>query len=322
MSSAMDATAAPLEDLQSANAFLEQSLATRFVLKEPVKEKRMNYVIDGLTFGILSAEEIDRYSEIQVFNRELYDVGTKQPFVFGCLDPRLGVSRRDAGKCRTCDQLVADCAGHFGFVKLCLPVFHVGYFKHAINILLCICKECSRLLFSPSDREKYLQRMRRFKTDMLMKKNLFKKMVQHARTLSECPYCGAANGLVRKAIGQPLKLFHEVNPRKLYNDNVARQYSDQYRMFASKAGGAEFGAMMGKAQEDLNPLRVQFLLQRMDPSDFEVLDIVDPIRVLITHVIVPPIGIRPSVAMGDKGFTEDDLTMQLSEILHANAMLS
>ena len=35
---------------------------------------------------------------------------------------------------------MADCAGHFGYVALELPVFHVGFFKAVISILQKICK--------------------------------------------------------------------------------------------------------------------------------------------------------------------------------------
>lgn len=39
-----------------------------------------------------------------------------------------------------------DCAGHFGFIKLELPCFHIGYFKHTLTILQCICKTCATVL--------------------------------------------------------------------------------------------------------------------------------------------------------------------------------
>lgn len=35
---------------------------------------------------------------------------------------------------------MADCVGHFGYIKLVLPVFHIGFFKHVIGILQIICK--------------------------------------------------------------------------------------------------------------------------------------------------------------------------------------
>jgi DNA-directed RNA polymerase III subunit RPC1 len=35
--------------------------------------------------------------------------------------------------CETCNLKLADCAGHFGYIKLELPVFHIGYFKNTLQ---------------------------------------------------------------------------------------------------------------------------------------------------------------------------------------------
>ena len=35
---------------------------------------------------------------------------------------------------------MSDCVGHFGYIKLALPVFHIGFFKHVLSILQVICK--------------------------------------------------------------------------------------------------------------------------------------------------------------------------------------
>jgi len=45
-------------------------------------------------------------------------------------------------------------------VKLALPVFHVGYFKHTLNILQAVCKDCSRLLLSEEERDRSLRRIK------------------------------------------------------------------------------------------------------------------------------------------------------------------
>lgn len=35
---------------------------------------------------------------------------------------------------------MADCVGHYAYIKLVLPVFHIGYFKQTITMLQDICK--------------------------------------------------------------------------------------------------------------------------------------------------------------------------------------
>jgi DNA-directed RNA polymerase III subunit RPC1 len=42
--------------------------------------------------------------------------------------------------CETCGQKMQECAGHWGYLKLVLPIFHIGYFRPVINILQEICK--------------------------------------------------------------------------------------------------------------------------------------------------------------------------------------
>lgn len=37
--------------------------------------------------------------------------------------------------CGTCHEPLQTCAGHFGHVKLTLPVFHQGYFKAIVAVL-------------------------------------------------------------------------------------------------------------------------------------------------------------------------------------------
>jgi DNA-directed RNA polymerase III subunit RPC1 len=42
--------------------------------------------------------------------------------------------------CSTCGKDFEDCPGHFGYIRLALPIFHLGFFSDIVNILQCICK--------------------------------------------------------------------------------------------------------------------------------------------------------------------------------------
>lgn len=59
-------------------------------------------------------------------------------FVFstnGCVYfPPKGTSEKDR-PCETCGKNLADCLGHYGYIDLELPCFHVGYFRAVIGIL-------------------------------------------------------------------------------------------------------------------------------------------------------------------------------------------
>lgn len=42
--------------------------------------------------------------------------------------------------CETCGKGLADCTGHYGYIDLELPCFHIGYFRATIQLLQMICK--------------------------------------------------------------------------------------------------------------------------------------------------------------------------------------
>ncbi len=44
-----------------------------------------------------------------------------------------------------------------GYIRLELPVFHIGYFKNTVQILQCICKSCSRVLLPEEERKVWLK---------------------------------------------------------------------------------------------------------------------------------------------------------------------
>ena len=63
--------------------------------------------------------------------------------------------------------------------------------------------------------------------------------------------------------------------------------------------------------DDLNPLRVQALFEAIPDEDCDVLDVRGrPENLVVTHIAVPPVAIRPSVDM-DGASNEDDVTMKL-----------
>lgn len=65
--------------------------------------------------------------------------------------------------------------------------------------------------------------------------------------------------------------------------------------------------------DDLNPLRVLTLFSAITTEDCILLDVADrPEYLIMTHIPVPPVCIRPSVEMDSgAGSNEDDLTVRL-----------
>ena len=68
--------------------------------------------------------------------------------------------------------------------------------------------------------------------------------------------------------------------------------------------------------DELNPLRVLMLFRRISEEDCGLLALAGrPEHLLMTHVPVPPVCIRPSVEMDTGGSNEDDLSIKL--MVHA-----
>lgn len=65
--------------------------------------------------------------------------------------------------------------------------------------------------------------------------------------------------------------------------------------------------------DDLNPIRVLALFSAITDEACELLDLAGrPEHLIMTHLPVPPVCIRPSVEMDSGGGTnEDDITMKL-----------
>ena len=88
---------------------------------------------------------------------------------------RLGAGSKKVD-CSTCGLPLADCIGHYGYIQLQLPVFHIGYFKTITQILQCICKSCSAVLLPLSEKNKYLTMFKRLNMNRITQKALMKKV--------------------------------------------------------------------------------------------------------------------------------------------------
>ena len=165
--------------------------------------------IASIEFGTMSGADIARASSIEISSRELYKMPQRSPAPFGVLDKHLGVSNKN-DTCGTCEKRMQDCAGHFGYIKLELPVFHIGFLKAVLEILQNICKDCSRVLLAPSERADYMKVLSNPLVDALKKARYRKMVSNHCKKNLTCAYCGALNGQVKKVPGaQSFKLLHD-----------------------------------------------------------------------------------------------------------------
>ncbi|CAI5533621.1 unnamed protein product, partial [Closterium sp. Naga37s-1] len=343
----------------------------------------------SVQFSTMSAHEIMKSAEVQISERSLYQLPERKPTPFGVLDPRLGTTSKK-GECSTCNGTLQDCAGHFGYIRLELPVYHMGYFKVILLVMQCICKNCGRILLSDEERRQWLKKFRHPRVEVLQKKAMVKRVSERCKRTRMCHYCGDHNGTVKKLTGtlklshdkfgkdmdakgtvkkltETLKLSHDKYGKnmdakdeamavhgtlKLSHDKYGKDMDakdeamavhsctlklshDKYgkdmdakddvvrRMEAAVEVNKEIAQHSSKVADDLNPVRVLWLMERMLDEDCELLDLYyRPERLIVTHLSVPPVAIRPSVVMESAaGSNEDDATMKLAVIIEVNSAL-
>ena len=143
-------------------------------------------------------------------------------------------------------------------MRLVLPVFHIGYYKLVMNILQNICKTCSKVLVDEKSKRQFLKKLRTPSLDGVSRKAILKSLNTLSKKSGSCPHCCATNGVVKK-VG-PLKIIHE-KFRKKSNTDEERLFRESFH------DSAELDTWLkphiGKAQEDLNPLIVQGLFNRI-----------------------------------------------------------
>jgi DNA-directed RNA polymerase III subunit RPC1 len=214
-----------------------------------------------------------------------------------------------------------ECSGHFGHVRLPLPVFHIGYLKYIQATLQNICKDCSKVLLQEPERRQFLKELRRPGIDNLRRSAILKKINEQCRKARTCPYCGSIQGVIRKL--SVMKLVHD--KFSAFNKSTAQKKiapESKVEFDASfehaKKYTPELEKHTRKAMDDLNPLKVLSLFKTISPTDCELLGL-DPAEgrpemFLWQYVPAPPICIRPSVAQ-ENASNEDDITSKLSEII-------
>ncbi|KQC03835.1 MAG: DNA-directed RNA polymerase subunit A' [Methanoculleus sp. SDB] len=236
--------------------------------------------VGKIEFGLLSPKEIRKMSIRKIIWADTYD-DDGFPYPQGLMDLGLGVI--DPGlRCKTCDQKASDCPGHFGHIELAKPVIHVGYTRLIRKLLRVTCRNCSRLLLSPSEVEKLLG------PDDLRTENVSEKDIKKERV---CPHCDE----------QQLKINFEkpTTFSEIMTDENGR-----------------------KIDHKLTPADIRARLEKIPDDDLQLLginpEVARPEWTILTVLPVPPVTMRPSIILENGQRSEDDLTHKLVDIIRIN----
>lgn len=294
--------------------------------RAPIKEQLVDQRpkrFAALQFGVQSHQDIVNQGVLEVSDNLLYDVENgRRTFPHGPLDPRMGTSSK-TGTCETCNLPLQSCAGHFGHVRLPLPVFHIGYLKYIQATLQNICKTCSKILLEPDQKAKYLKSLRAPGIDNLKRSAILKKINDECRKMKICPDpdCGDTQGVIRKL--SVMKLTHDKFSH--FNKSTAQKKVPPVAKAAfdssfiqAKTFTPDLEKHSKKAMDDMDPLKVLKLFKKISAEDCELLGLNPsegrPEMFLWQYLPAPPICIRPSVQQ-EAASNEDDITSKLSEII-------
>lgn len=301
--------------------------------KEQFRGTSSTLRVSHLCFSVADPLSIRKQAHIQCYNNILYDTAGsargRKSIPHGVLDNRLGTSQNNV-KCETCGLTLVECVGHFGYIDLQLPVFHVGYFRFILSILSCICKRCSRFLLRDSA-DVFRMKIRRPELSYLEKKSIHKDIVAKCKKIKICPHCKFINGSVRKiglykilhiqaAVSRKRKVEELKNEENINEENI-------YNLISALEGkdSQDLIDLLHKNNADLlDPLKVMTLFRQIPSEEYCLLMINDfkPEDLLVTRVPVPPSCIRPSVVNDIDASNEDDLTVKLSEIIFVNDVIA
>ena len=320
-----------------------------------VNEKEGINKITEIQFGVFSSSDIAKLSEIECNNHLIYYENSKRPYEYGSVDPRLGINQKSK-KCETCKNEMEQCPGHFGYIRLNFPLFHIGFFKKIIEILRCICKNCSRILI-PEDLKPNFRNIgsKINKISSSKKKKYLTEILKICGKVKICPYCGALNGKIKhiQGVTGPTIIVHEISKKDIEKleeiNNEEKTYKKKYESAAIlyfQKNPSKLNASIKKEENinnfcknyyydsssetislELTSPYVYNLFSHISPEDINFFGMdgknSSPMDLLLQYVIIPPLSIRPTIQMGTGDITtnEDDLTMKISQMIFLNNAL-
>jgi len=265
-------------------------------LSDFVSSSKLEEVVVGVQFGLVSPERILAESVCEVTDPSLYVRQLPKPG--GINDLRMGTSDW-LMNCSTCRNNVIKCVGHPGHMNLATPVYHAGFLTTLVKILRCVCFFCSKLIVEPEH-----QKMRASYLDQTSDKSRLSHVSAIGKTRNVCRYCGGPQPNYTK-VGNSIKHEFDEKHLKLCESDEEREW----------------------AVQPLHADRVRSILEHISDENCLLMglnpEFSRPEWMIITVLVVPPPIIRPSIKHSDDSRMrgQDDITIHLQDILKTNIKL-
>lgn len=243
--------------------------------------------LDSLQFYVVGPHEILARSVVEVNKTDTYVASV--PVDNGLFDLRMGTVS-NCHTCRTCNQRMNACVGHFGHIELAQPVFYAQFFGYIKKLMKVVCHRCSNLYVADPDNHGII--------DILCKIVRSKRLdaaIKATAKVKRCPCCGGRR------------------PDRVMKEPVIRLV---------------LGWKASRLEEDLRVVltatHVMSILGQVNDSHCEALGFSRhnrPEWMVCSVLPCPPPCMRPS-ARNDAGQrAEDDITHKLIDVLKANVVL-
>ena len=271
-----------------------------------------------------------------------------RPIKGGLADPAMGTADKRA-TCFTCKNTYAgtttvnDCPGHFGHINLKSPVFHIGFLGEVYRLVQCVCFNCSRLLIDKASPE-FLRcakipggKRRMHAMLQLAQKSQRKCVGSSVRRKVGGGEGGGENGDLTAALQVGLG-GDEGGEMADSNDLGCGAPQPKFRRDGLKitltfpevkdkdSDDADADRLLGQdRRQNLTPARAHEVLRNISDETAVLLGLdprwVRPEWFILDTLPVPPPHVRPSVAVGGMGRSEDDITHVYAAIIKVNLEL-
>jgi DNA-directed RNA polymerase II subunit RPB1 len=244
---------------------------------------------------IFSPEEIERIAVVEVTESTLYNKNI--PLENGPNDNRMGPGQRMIA-CGTCGNYLDKCPGHYGFIKLAHPIYHISNIDTVRKILCLVCCCCCKPLFSFKVK-KYLD---------IIKSTKGLKRLAALYTAFIKP--NKRSSCINPTCGWPQPLYKKCEGVRIDADYSSVHFSTQEEK--------------NWAQRPFTSRDAHNILKHVDDFTYRVFGFkpkrTRPDWMIMTNLLVPPNAIRPAIAESEGSRTrgQDDLTRKIQEIVKAN----